>query len=749
MFSSETYNKDNVDNLLKLTPHQLKELIPWKEGGNKEGTKFIKDKDKEEECRKILAGLRRIKKSNYQQDIKYSPCGTNKDGRLYVRGGIKSLQNLMGCIRDYIKPEELIDYDIRSAHPHILAFIIETHYPDNIITNLKDYLINRELIHEKHNIDKLDVIKTINTDRPKLTNPWLKVLNKELYPVKKLIFQDTKYNYLHDKDKRKNPMSSLLNKLMCIEERRALEKVKEHFPYDVYMFDGFMSREKYDVEDLNNITKEWGMKWAIKPPKPLEYKEPEQAEMPDNLKSYDKVKEEFELTNFALRNPVVFVEQRPDGELIMRKIQDFRIIYTCLWFYQETFNPKTKEMEYKRTKFIPAWLEDEFKREYSKVDFIPPPKYCPEDVFNLFTGFAFERENWEEYYEPENFDIIINHVKKLVGPDCTEEGTEYFLNYLAHTLQYPGVKPRVSLVIQSEEGVGKNMFVDNFMRIICGTDYYLSSENSDDFIGQFVGRLEQTICGVWNETDANDTFRNMKAIKALITEDTQRINRKGIQPYFVNSYLRLIFFSNNDTPVKVKAGDRRFQVFTSSAPEPGDYYEKLYSAMTNKNVLYGFVKMLLERDVKNIDFRRTRIETDYYRVLKSGNNGLIDRFITRCFYNKTILVAEKDIHEIEINGEKPNVMSKSGFHGEYTKWCEANSVKPLGKIKFYYYFNKKYQECFKQKKIRGVEYYNFYPKKILDKLVNIREIDEQEVNELIIGVDEEVETKITPLDWMD
>ena len=287
------------------------------------------------------------------------------------------------------------------------------------------------------------------------------------------------------------------------------------------------------------------------------------------------------------------------------------------------------------------------------------------------------------------------------------------------------------------------------MRIICGTDYYLSSENSDDFIGQFVGRLEQTICGVWNETDANDTFRNMKAIKALITEDTQRINRKGIQPYFVNSYLRLIFFSNNDTPVKVKAGDRRFQVFTSSAPEPGDYYEKLYSAMTNKNVLYGFVKMLLERDVKNIDFRRTRIETDYYRVLKSGNNGLIDRFITRCFYNKTILVAEKDIHEIEINGEKPNVMSKSGFHGEYTKWCEANSVKPLGKIKFYYYFNKKYQECFKQKKIRGVEYYNFYPKKILDKLVNIREIDEQEVNELIIGVDEEVETKITPLDWMD
>jgi len=61
MFSSETYNKDHVDNLLKLTPHQLKELIPWKEG-NKTGTKFKKDKDKEEECRKILAGLRKIKK---------------------------------------------------------------------------------------------------------------------------------------------------------------------------------------------------------------------------------------------------------------------------------------------------------------------------------------------------------------------------------------------------------------------------------------------------------------------------------------------------------------------------------------------------------------------------------------------------------------------------------------------------------------------------------------------------------------
>jgi len=741
MFCQEFYNKDAVDLLLKCDPDELKSMIDWRE--SKANSKFKKDKDKIEECMKILRFLNQAKRNNYIADIQYNPSADNREGRLY--SSQKSMQNVGYSVRDFIRQEGILDYDMKNAHPTLAIHLFKNLFGKAVmISTLKDYVLNRAVILENHEITKMDVLATINQDRCLYKNPFLKQLHKELKPLKQKIFNNPDYTYLRGNNT-KNPQSSVLNKLLCIEERKIIDKIYSIYGFEVNMFDGFMTTKNIPLEELNELTKEEGITWDIKEPSPLEYIEPtEKTE--DMFLNYNEMKEEFEKTNFKLRNPVVFVEEC-EGGLIMRKVADFRTVYSNMFYYQLETDSKTGKQVLKKKRFVLEWLDDEFARTYGKVDFFPPPRYCPAHVYNLYTGFAYEEEDWENNYDKGDYSIIMNHLRLLAGDDKTDECVEYILNYIAHVIQYPGIMPRVSLVFQSDEGAGKNMFFDNFFNLVVGRKYYLPSENAEDFVGSWC-RLDNKICAVWNETEGADTFRKMAKIKALITDDRMRINQKNIQPFDLTSHLRLLFFSNRLTPVPITAGDRRFQVFNSGKPVGGDYYSKLYAAMTDKNVLNGFVDMLKKRDVRNTDFRRTRVITHYYEVLKSGNNAMIDTFIKDLFYNKSLLANAKEIERLEKEtGIKQNIKRKSTFYKDYKDWCEKVGVKPQGKQKWGMYCQKNYGEAYISKQLKGQIHWVFNTEKILDKLVEIKEIDEETRQEIELGVDEDVELEITVADF--
>jgi len=741
MFCQEFYKQEAIDKLVKCSPEELMTMMDWRDG--KTNAKFKKEKDKIEECMKILRFLNNAKKNNYQADILYRPSSDNREGRLY--SSQKSMQNVCYSVRDFIRAENLIDYDMKNAHPTLAIHLFKKLFGEGVmISTLKDYVINRKIILESHNITKMDVLATINQDRSyNNQNVFLKQLHKELKPLKQKIFNNPEYTYLRGTNAR-NPQSSVLNKLLCIEERNIIEKIYKTYSFQVNMFDGFMTDKIIPIEELNELTKEQGITWDIKEPAPLEYFEP--AEKSDDMYlNYNELKEEFEKTNFKLRNPVVFVEEC-EGELIMRKVADFRTVNSHLFYYVMETDDKGKKI-LKRKKFVNEWLEDEFARTYFKLDFLPPPRYCPDHIYNLFTGFAYEEEDWESNYEKADYNIIMNHLRLLAGDDKTDECVEYILNYLAHVIQYPGIMPRVSLVFQSDEGAGKNMLFDNFFNLVVGRKYYLPSENADDFVGSWC-RLDNKICAVWNETEGADTFRKMAKIKALITDDRMRINQKNIQPFDLTSHLRLLFFSNRLTPVPITAGDRRFQVFNCGKPVGGDYYNKLYAAMTDKNILNGFVAMLKKRDVKKIDFRRSRIETEYYQVLKSGNNAMIDTFIKDLFYDKSLLANVEEVERLEKEtGIKQNIKRKSTFFRDYKDWCEKVGVKPQGKQKWAMYFKKNYGEAYISKQFKGQIHWVFNTEKILDKLVEIKEIDDETRKEIELGVDDDVELEITMADY--
>ena len=116
----------------------------------------------------------------------------------------------------------------------------------------------------------------------------------------------------------------------------------------------------------------------------------------------------------------------------------------------------------KHDKWTKIWRGLKNIRTFENVDFLPKPLPCPKYTLNTFNGFRAEKL---PDCQAKNIDLFLNHINILSGND--EKGTQYIINYLAHSLQKPGELPRVALVFQSDQGVGKNIFFENFVKNLC------------------------------------------------------------------------------------------------------------------------------------------------------------------------------------------------------------------------------------------------------------------------------------------
>ena len=68
-------------------------------------------------------------------------------------------------------------------------------------------------------------------------------------------------------------------------------------------------------------------------------------------------------------------------------------------------------------------------------------------------------------------------------------------------------------------------------------------------------------------------------IKGLITAPAIEWEQKGKDAVVLANYMRLLFFSNNENPVKIGPTDRRFQVIECGQQKPSaEYFGKLVEA---------------------------------------------------------------------------------------------------------------------------------------------------------------------------
>jgi len=268
--------------------------------------------------------------------------------------------------------------------------------------------------------------------------------------------------------------------------------------------------------------------------------------------SYNAIKEYFEDHFIYLTDNNAILNIRPETtELYKASSSDLQITFCPLKLMSGC-------------PFFKKWLDDPDKRSYSTTDFFPPPMRTQTGIFNTFREFSIQSV---PYTKPKCPKLYKQHIQLLTGNDT--EGTEYILNYLAHLVQKPGERPLVALLFKSRQGVGKNLFFGKIGSRLLGEHYYKEIETLDSIFGNFTS-IQNQLLVVIDELSGKEAFSQNNRIKQLVTSEKIKVNEKYKPTYSTNNFGRYVFFSNENTPVKIELSDRRFVAFESDPSRCGD-----------------------------------------------------------------------------------------------------------------------------------------------------------------------------------
>lgn len=334
-------------------------------------------------------------------------------------------------------------------------------------------------------------------------------------------------------------------------------------------------------------------------------------------KSYKKIKEEHEKTDFKAKYPNFYGSIHKDDVRMYRK-GDYMNLYENKYYYTIGKDRKTKQEKLCKVPFIDKWLKDENIKTYDRLDFYPDNSKCPDDVCNLFSGFEINKQPHNYKYDEHKIKIILDHIKILSGSN--DNNYDYFLKWIAQIFQKPSELSRVAIVLFSKQGVGKGLLIQ-FLSNILGSKYVYSSADASDLLGKNAEGLRNRLLVNLDEASGKDTFIQSNKIKSLITEPKITYHKKFFQPIQINNFSRFIFTTNNDTAVKIELSDRRFAVFESDNKYRSDpvYFEPLIKAIKSKEVQYMFYQYIMNLDIHDYNFETNRPKTKIYNEMKRIN----------------------------------------------------------------------------------------------------------------------------------
>ena len=335
--------------------------------------------------------------------------------------------------------------------------------------------------------------------------------------------------------------------------------------------------------------------------------------------SYDYKKYYFEKYFAKILSPTMFVETKKN-DYVLYKRTDFGVAFQHLHYWE--IDKKTSQ-EVKKP-FISRWLLDENIRFYNNVDYYPTMDMCPLNTFNLWNDFPIKSIPLNEEADT---SLLHFHIKTLLKED--EKDIEWFLNWLAHIVQFPHKKTEVAVVLYDKQfGTGKSMIAEEFLKKIIGIKKMIITCKTDKVFGKFSNTQGKLLC-VLNEASGKETFELNEVIKESITGKTIEMEKKGVDSIQISDYLNYIITTNNLNCIKLEEGDRRFMVFNTSSKMKGDveYFNNLLSSLNDDVIMRKFYEELMGRDLSNFNPSRDRQNNKTMDIMKEHNVDVILEFI--------------------------------------------------------------------------------------------------------------------------
>ncbi|HHA1934662.1 TPA: DUF5906 domain-containing protein [Enterobacter ludwigii] len=247
-----------------------------------------------------------------------------------------------------------------------------------------------------------------------------------------------------------------------------------------------------------------------------------------------------------------------------------------------------------------AWAGKNYKP--GGVGFYPIPDKCPADVFNMFEGLALE---------PVAGDCTpyLEHLRLVICAG-NAEAYHYLVQWMAHIIQKPDEKPAVAIVMKSIPGAGKGTTVKPLLSIF--GQYAAHINGAAHIAGRFNAMLANKLLVFADEVTIR-TPSEADKLKAIISEATFNLERKGIDAEPMPNFARLIFASNSTQVLQAGIRERRYLVLepTPEKAQSREYFNNLHGWLSDNGAgkLLGYLQTV---DISTFDPQRAP-QTDALR----------------------------------------------------------------------------------------------------------------------------------------
>jgi hypothetical protein len=383
-------------------------------------------------------------------------------------------------------------------------------------------------------------------------------------------------------------------------------------------------------------------------------------------------------------------DNRESYEFIKHSDLDALYSNTSIKIGERTVRGKNKDVY---ANHFMAWFKHSNCRVYIGGVVFKPGGAAPDRYFNTWRGFSVAKKSglW---------DLIEKHIDEVVcGGDS--ELIEYFYNWVAYTVQNPDKPAGAALVMRGSKGAGKGI-IGHFLRRLWG-NHGIHIANAKHLVGNFNGHLADVCFLFADEAFYSGDKQHEGVLKALITEPTIPIERKGIDATTQPNYLKIVMATNANFAVPSSKDERRYCVFDVSNCMKGnkDYFDALIQSSNDPDVQSAFLYDMLNRDVS--DFHTGQIpetvglKEQRYHSLPSRGKWLAD-----CLADGTF----GDYSPVD-EAWKIAMTSDDLFHS-YVQWCETMKVGKfdiITRIELIQYLRDVFDEAkIGRKRLRGVKF---------------------------------------------
>ena len=168
----------------------------------------------------------------------------------------------------------------------------------------------------------------------------------------------------------------------------------------------------------------------------------------------------------------------------------------------------------------------------------------------------------------------VKNLQRLINHLCRFRMDMYMhvIAWIAHGIFRPTQRPMYAVMLISEtRGLGKSLLIQMLAKLY-GEDMCTQLDKLEQLTGRFGGAWAgKMLVGVHEVYDGKTgRFSAMDAIKGLLTDPRNSLERKGVDPVMVENHARFIFATNRRDGLPIDAAERRVFAVDSGDISPLD-----------------------------------------------------------------------------------------------------------------------------------------------------------------------------------